>query len=238
MTGDGDAAVLIPALDCERTIGDVVRGARRFAAHVLVVSDGSSDATAEVAKQAGAEVLRHETNLGKGAALQNGMRRLAEQGFSRVLTMDGDGQHLADQIPLLLEESDRDRRALVIGARQIEPGTVAPIKLFGNRFANRWVEIACGRSLPDTQSGFRVYPLHETLALNARAGRFAFETEVVIRAARSGLRTRSVPVRAYYPPADQRVSHYRPFLDTVRIIFVVVGLIIRDRTDRSERSDS
>jgi glycosyltransferase involved in cell wall biosynthesis len=233
MPGDVETAILIPALDCERTIGEVVRGARRFAAHVLVVDDGSTDATAEVAARAGAEVLLHQSNLGKGAALQSGMRRLAERGFARVLTMDGDGQHLADQITPLLEESDRDPRALVIGARRIEPGTVAPIKVFGNRFANRWVEIACGRSLPDTQSGFRVYPLRETLALNARARRFAFETEVVIRAARAGLSIRSVPVQAYYPPAGERVSHFRPFLDTVRIIFVVVRLIVpgkgRDR---------
>ncbi len=196
---------------------------------MLVVSDGSSDATAERAAAAGAEVVRHASPRGKGAALQTGMDALANRGVGRVLTMDGDGQHLSDEMPRLLEASQREPAALIIGARQIEPGTVAPMKLFGNRFANRWVEIASGQALPDTQSGFRVYPLATTLALGARAGHFAFETEVLIRAARAGVPIRSVPVRVYYPPIDERFSHYRPWRDTVRIILVVLGLILRLR---------
>ncbi len=222
-----DLAILIPAFNCERTIARVVRAARAHAPFVLVVDDGSADETADRAGDAGAEVLRHETNRGKGAALQSGMQELGRRGCERVLTMDGDGQHLGDEIPALLRAADATPQALVIGAREIEPGAVAPLKLFGNRFANRWVEIACGQTLPDTQSGFRVYPLPATLALDCRAGHFAFETEVLIRAARAGIPIRSVPVHAYYPPVDERVSHYRPFVDTVRIIFVVVGLILR-----------
>jgi hypothetical protein len=101
------------------------------------------------------------------------------------------------------------------------------MRRFGNRFADRWVEIACGCALPDTQSGFRVYPVERTLALPLRARRFAFETEVLIRAVRAGIEIRSVPIRVYYPPAAERVSHYQPFVDTVRIIFVVLGLIFR-----------
>ncbi len=229
MTVGGPLAVLIPALDCAATITAVVEGARRFAELVLVVDDGSSDPTAARAAAAGAEVVRHAAPRGKGAALQAGMARLAERGVGHVLTMDGDGQHLCEEIPPLLEASRREPQALVIGARQIEPGTVAPMKLFGNRFANRWVEIASGQALPDTQSGFRVYPLAATLALGARAGHFAFETEVLIRAARAGVPIRSIPVRVYYPPIDERVSHYRPWRDTVRIIRVVLGLILRLR---------
>lgn len=223
----GDVAVLIPALDCETAIGDVVSGVRRFVRHVAVVSDGSTDATEEKARAAGAEVLRHETVLGKGTALRTGMEHLIEHGIERVLTMDGDGQHLAEEIPVLLRASDREPDALIIGARQIPPGMSTPAKLFGNRFANRWVEIACGQALPDTQSGFRVYPLRKTLALNAKARHFGFETEILIRAVRAGMPIRSVPVRVFYPPADERVSHFRPFVDTVRMIFIVLGLIFR-----------
>ena len=222
-------AVLIPAFDCERTIGDVVRGARQFVATVLVVNDGSSDATAARAAEAGAEVLTHATNQGKGAALLSGLQRLAALGFERVVTMDGDSQHLADEIPKLLVAADAAPDAVILGERQFDTVTIAPIKLFGNRFANRWVEIACGQRLPDTQSGFRVYPLRRTLALGARARHFGFETEVLIRAARAGIAIRSVPVRVYYPPIDERTSHFRPFVDTVRIIFIVLGLIFRVR---------
>ncbi len=222
-------AVLIPAYNCAATVAEVVAGARRHVDRVLVVDDGSVDATAEGAAAAGAEVLRQPGNTGKGAALRAGMEWLAARGVERVVTMDGDGQHLSDQIPVLLEASADAPHALIIGARQVAPGAVQPIRVFGNRFANRWVEIACGLTLPDTQSGFRVYPMPETLALGASAGHFAFETEILIRAARAGLLVRSVPVQAYYPPIDERISHFRPFVDTVRIVMVVLRLILLGR---------
>jgi glycosyltransferase involved in cell wall biosynthesis len=222
-----DLAVLIPALNCADTIAEVVSGAHRYVDVVVVVSDGSTDATAERAAAAGAEVVRHPITQGKGTALQTGLQLLANRGFARVLTMDGDGQHLSDQIPILLRASDAEPGALIVGARHLDPTSVAPIRLFGNRFANRWVEIACGQTLPDTQSGFRIYPLGETLALRTRARHFAFETEVLIRAARAGLPIRSVSVKVYYPPVGEHTSHYRRVVDTVRIIFVVLGLIFR-----------
>lgn len=218
-------AVLVPALNCAATIGAVVAGARQFSEAVVVVNDGSVDGTAACAAQAGAHVLSHERNRGKGAALQTGMHWLAQRGFARVLTMDGDGQHLSAEIPALCEASAAAPEALIIGARQIAPHATTAAKRFGNRFADRWVAIACGLTLPDTQSGFRVYPLRRTLALGVRAGHFAFETEVLIRAARAGIAIQSVPVRVYYPPVEERVSHFEPFRDTVRIIFTVLGLI-------------
>jgi len=222
-----DIAVLIPALDCAATIGAVVAGARQHVEHVLVVSDGSTDATAALASRAGAEVVRHEATQGKGAALQTGMQVLAQRGFARVLTMDGDGQHLSDQIPVMLAAAAADPEALILGVRQVDTSLVTPMRGFGNRFANRWVEIACGQVLPDTQSGFRIYPLAATLALHTRAQHFAFETEVLIRAARAGMTIRSVPVRSYQPPPQERISHFNPVVDTIRIIFVVLGLIFR-----------
>jgi len=222
-----EMAVLVPALNCEATIGAVVSGARKFLENVLVVSDGSTDATVAQATAAGARVVAHDYPRGKGAALLTGMRALAEEGITHVLTMDGDGQHLAEEIPVLLNAARAAPFAVVIGARQFEELPVAPLKLFGNRFANRWVEIACGQAWPDTQSGFRVYPLRETLALRLRAHHFAFETEVLIRAVRARIPICSVPVRVYYPPIAERRSHFRSFVDTVRIIFVVLGLIFR-----------
>ena len=219
--------MLIPAFNCEATIQQVVRGARGHLGKVLVVDDGSSDRTEDLASAAGAEVVRHPVNRGKGAALRTGMRLLLERGVTHALALDGDGQHLAEEIPLLLRASAAEPQALVVGARQIEPDTVKPIRLFGNRFANRWVEIACGQAVDDSQSGFRVYPLQSTLGLACRADRFAFETEVLIRATRAAIPIRSVPVRVYNPPIGERFSHYRPFVDTVRIIGVVLGLIFR-----------
>src|SRR5512143_1497428 len=142
-----ETAVLIPALNCGATIGAVVSGARQYVPDVLVVSDGSTDATVAEAMAAGAQIIAHDRPRGKGAALLTGMRALAAQGVRRVLTMDGDGEHLASEIPTLLEAAAAQRGAQIIGARRFEEITVAPIKLFGNRFANRWVEIACGQAL-------------------------------------------------------------------------------------------
>lgn len=220
-------AVLIPALDCGRTIGSVVAGARAQVESVLVVNDGSVDATSALARAAGAEVIDHAHCQGKGAALLSGFQRLRQEGFDYAITVDGDGQHLPGEIGKLLAVARANPEAIVIGERVLEGVEVAPLRLFGNRFANRWVEIACGRQIPDTQSGFRGYPLSRTLALGVRSRRFSFETEVLIRAARAGLDILSLPVAVYYPPAAERISHYRPFVDTLRIIGVVVGLILR-----------
>src|SRR5262245_12473822 len=220
------SGLLIPAYNCAARLLVVVRDARRHGERVLVVDDGSTDTTAAQAAAAGAEVLRQPGNTGKGAALRAGLEWWAARGAEHVLTMDGDGQHLADQIPPLLAAAAREPHALIIGAREVEPERVSRARRFGNRFANRWVEIACGLAIPDTQSGFRVYPMPETLALGAVAGHFAFETEVLIRAARGGLLVRSVPVQAYYPPPSERTSHFRPFVDTVRIVVSVLRLIL------------
>jgi len=220
-------AILVPALNCGATIGAVVAGAREFAETVLVVDDGSVDDTALQASAAGAEVVSHARNQGKGAALLTGMRLLSHRGLSHVVSMDGDGQHLAGEIPVLVGASRERPEAVVVGARRVEGQRVAGVNLFGNRFADRFVAMACGRPIKDTQSGFRVYPVAPTLDLGVRSGRFAFETEVLIRAARAGLPVVSVPVRVHYPPPEERVSHYRRVKDTTRIVLVVLGLLLR-----------
>jgi glycosyltransferase involved in cell wall biosynthesis len=214
-------------LNCEGTIAAVVADAQRHAATVLVVDDGSADDTAERSRGAGAEVVSHPVNLGKGAALSTGMRVLFQKGFSHAVSIDGDGQHLAGEIPVLIEASSGCPEALVVGARRVESQRVAGINLFGNHFADRWIAIACGQTIKDTQSGFRVYPLARTLALGVRSGRFAFETEVLIRASRAGLPILSVPVTVHYPPPEERLSHYRKVRDTARIVLVVLGLMLR-----------
>lgn len=219
-------AVIVPCLNCAETVADVVRGVSRHVADVLVLDDGSADETARLAEEAGAVVLRHPERRGKGAALQTGLAWAAAQGFTHVFTVDGDGQHLADEMPALLQASAAEPTAIVLGERSREGHDISPMKLFGNRFANRWVEIASGRWFEDTQSGFRIYPVAATLALGGHANHYGFETEVLIRALRSGVPVVCRTVRVHYPPADLRVSYYRPWLDTIRIIFIVVGLIL------------
>jgi len=220
-------AALVPGFDVEGTIAAVVDGARQHVEHVLVVDDGSRDATADVARAAGAEVLRHGENRGKGAALRSGLIRLLASGFTHAFTLDGDGQHLADEMPGLVREAAAQPDAIVLGARRIaDTQEVAPIKRFGNGFANWWVSLAAGVELRDTQSGFRVYPIATVLGLGIRAERFEFESEVLILAARRGIGVRTLDVAVHYPPPGERVSHYEPWLDTCRIIFTVVPFLV------------
>lgn len=221
-------AALIPAFEAAETLADVIRGVRDHLQDVVVIDDGSSDETAEIAGRSGAQLLRHRVNRGKGAAILTGLRHLSARGFTHALTLDADGQHLASEVPTLIAESSADPSALVVGQRRIE-SDVPGIRRFGNEFANVWVWIASGKRLPDTQSGFRIYPVASVLALGLTGARFEMETEVVIRAVRAGIPVRSVPVRVYYPPPEARVSHYQGFRDTVRIIDMVVGLILRLR---------
>ncbi len=220
-------AILIAAYECAATIGQIVTGVRAYDLPILVVDDGSQDETAIAARTAGADVVRHPANRGKGAALVTGMRILAGRGVTHALTMDADGQHLASEIPVLLAQANDSPSAIVIGARQIGDQPVARVKLFGNRFANLAVSAAAGVSVPDTQSGFRVYPLMTVLGLPVRGQRFEYESTVLILAAHARIPIRSVAVGVYYPPIAERRSHYRGVGDTLRIVRAVAPLLAR-----------
>jgi glycosyltransferase involved in cell wall biosynthesis len=226
-------AALVPAFNAAASIGAVVTGTEPVLSPVVVVDDGSTDDTAARAATAGAEVLRHPVNQGKGAALVTGLRHLAAAGIERALTLDADGQHLPDQIPLLLAVSDAAPDAIVVGARRKEGFEIKRIARLGNWVADGLMRWIAGRPLPDTQSGFRVYPVARTLALGTRGTRYDFETEVLLRAARTGMPVVGVPVTVYYPPVAERVSHYRPWADTLRIIRSVLRVLVgRDAAGR------
>ncbi len=220
-------AILVPAYDCSATLGAVLTDARQHGLPILVVDDGSRDGTAAVARDVGVDVLRHPTNRGKGAALMTGMRALVARGFTHALTMDGDGQHLAREIPTLLGAAAAEPAAIVIGVRRRGSQEVAGINLFGNRFANLCVRSAAGVPLPDTQSGFRVYPLATMLRLPKQGEHFEYESTSIIFAARAHVPIRSLPVDVYYPPVSERRSHYRKVVDTLRIIRAVAPLLVR-----------
>jgi glycosyltransferase involved in cell wall biosynthesis len=218
---------LIPAYRAAATIADVVVGTRRYAGRVIVIDDGSEDDTAGRARESGAEVLSHGANAGKGAALATGLRALAAEGVERALTLDADGQHLPREIPTLLAASDAAPGAIVVGVRRKTGHAIRRINRFGNWIADRLLRLIAGQPLPDTQSGFRIYPVAATLALGVRGTHYDFETEVLLRAARHGVPLVGVPVDVHYPPVAERVSHYRAGRDTVRIIQTVLRVLAR-----------
>jgi len=223
----GDVVGLVPAYQAAATIADVVAGTRTRLGHVVVVDDGSTDDTAARATTAGAEVIRHSANAGKGAAIATGLRALAARGIARALTLDADGQHLPREIPVLLTASDAAPTAIVVGVRRKTGHPIRALNRFGNWIAVRLLHLIAGQPLPDTQSGFRIYPVAATLALGVQGARYDFETEVLLRAARRGIPLVGVPVDVHYPPVAERVSHFRPGVDTIRIIGSVLRVLAR-----------
>lgn len=211
-------AVAIPAYQAEASVGDVVRRCLERLPRVLVVDDGSDDRTAEEARRAGAEVVSHAVNRGKGDALETAFAELFGHGVSAVVTVDADGQHLPEEIPKLLAAADD--ADLVLGTRDHLYEQMSAVRRTSNRLSSRAISWVAGRPLPDIQTGFRVYSRRLVETLGFPESGFEAESAVIVRAARGGFRIVGVPVRLGF--ADGRTtSHYRPILDSLRIAVAV-----------------
>ena len=220
MTDQNLVAAAIPAYDAEATVGEVVRRTNRILETVVVIDDGSSDSTSRAARDAGATVLAHPRNLGKGRALRTAFDALFARGFEMVVTLDADGQHLPEQIPALIEAA-RGGAALVIGSRTHLYAQMHWARRASNTWSSRAISRLAGQPLRDVQCGFRLY----TRELVARTGfvepRFEAESAVVIRAARLGLEMAWVPVDLGFTDG-RATSHYRPIVDSLRIASAAV----------------
>jgi glycosyltransferase involved in cell wall biosynthesis len=223
--------VLVPTYDNPRTVAEVVRGALAHCPRVVLVDDGSGPEAAraidELAALPGVSLVRHERNRGKGKALKSAFQRARALGCTHGLAIDADGQHPLEQVPTFLARAEQRPEALLIGDRDLAAAGAGRGSTWGRKNSNFWTWVETGRWIPDTQSGFRLYPLDATLALGARGERFAFETEVLILAVRAGLPVLSVPVRIYNPPPHLRQSHFRGISDTTRIVLTVIRLLLR-----------
>jgi glycosyltransferase involved in cell wall biosynthesis len=222
--------VVIPALNEALTIEAVVAGclALPTVAEVLVIDDGSTDETAARAERSGARVLRHGANRGKGASLVRGMQAALAAGAGSVATLDGDGQHRPEDLVRLAACSQAWPDRIVIGARRLRADTAPRARQIANRIADFWISWAAGHPISDTQSGFRIYPAGLVKALGRgqrMASGFAFESEVLIKAARLGFRTLAVDIPAIYAP-DRRASYFRPVRDITAIVLLVAGKLL------------
>jgi glycosyltransferase involved in cell wall biosynthesis len=228
----GRVCIVIPAYNEAATIGDIVRRCLvtlNFPCLIIVVDDGSRDHTGDIAAQNGATVLRHAVNQGKGASLMNGMRVALAEGAACVVSLDGDGQHRPEDIPRLLACGQCWPGRIVIGSRRASGGTAPRARFVANRVADFWVSWAARHPIDDSQSGFRVHPAALVRLIAARpamARGFAFESEMLIEAARLGFRTIAVDIPTIYGCALQRPSHFRPVADITRIVLMVAGKLL------------
>ncbi len=210
--------VLIPTYNNAGTLGNVLRDVLAYTRHVIVVSDGATDHTAEVLAQfPEVAVVAYSPNRGKGIALRRGFRYATEQGYDYAITMDADGQHFASDIPVFLEKLETEPDAIFIGARNLQQENMPGKNTFANKFSNFWFYVETGLKGPDTQSGYRLYPLHAMKGMRFSCTKYEFEIEVLVKCSWRGIKIEWIPVQVYYPPAEERVSHFRPFRDFSRI---------------------
>jgi len=220
LTLPGDIWIAIPCYQGARTVGDVVRGARLSGLPVVVVDDGSTDGSGAEAERAGATVLRHHANRGKGAAIATAFAFARNQGATAVVTMDADGQHDPAEIAKLVAAHRRQPGSLVIGVRSFAPEDMPRRSRIGNRISTWWISRFARRPHRDTQSGFRVYPkaLFGDVAL--KTTRFETETELLLVAAKRGIELVEVEIATIYGP--DRVTHFHGFKDTMRVLRLVI----------------
>jgi glycosyltransferase involved in cell wall biosynthesis len=213
-------AFIIPVYNHAGTVAQVVKDAQALGFPVFVVDDGSTDTTYEQIKEiAGIQILRHQQNIGKGAAIMTGFAA-ASVVADWAITIDADGQHYPEDARRLIEAIPAGRRPIVVGAREgmgsIEGAHIPWTSRFGRKFSNFWVWASGGYILSDSQSGMRLYPLPEAMLLKTKARRFQFEVEILVMARRKGLKVIETPVRVVYNPDGKRISHFRPFVDFLR----------------------
>lgn len=219
---ENEVCAVIPTYQNAKTLLKVVADVHRVVDTVFVVDDGSNDGTAALLDKATGnerpeKVLTHPKNCGKGAALKTGLTYVRQQGFRYAVTVDADGQHRADDIPALLKAVEEEPDALAIGSRGLQHENMPAKSTFANRFSNFWFALQTLQRLPDTQSGLRVYPLRCLHGLRWMSARYEAELTLLVFSAWAGVKLLPVPVSVYYPPRDQRVTHFRPGRDFTRI---------------------
>lgn len=235
------AALVIPAFNEQATLASLLETITRQRPgtfhSVIVVDDGSTDATSTILRDYPVTSIRHASNQGKARALIDGMELAILQGADLVITMDADGQHRPEDIDRLLSAAKLNMHSLVVGARLAKRTNIPTDRYRANRFANFWIAWASGHAIADSQSGFRVYPaelLRKVLSRlgprypatrNSRDKGFVFDSEVLVEAGRLGYRTVAVSIPAIYGTA--RASHFRPVSDITRIVIMVAGHLLR-----------
>ena len=221
------SAVVIPLYNHASSVRAVAERALRVHPLVIVVDDGSTDHGAERLAGLPLHLVRLPRTSGKGAALLTGAEEAARRGASHMITLDADGQHYPEDIPLFLAALEREPAAIIVGRRDFSVPHVPRASRFGRAFSGFWMRVQTGIGVSDMQSGFRAYPIDVLRNLKFTEKGYAFEVEVLVRAAWAGFAVREIEIRVLYPPGSARISHFRPCRDNMRISLLNTRLTLR-----------
>lgn len=227
--------LLIPTYNHAQFLGKVIQDCKEYPIDIIVVNDGSTDNTSEIIEQYSKDyqelpqqfnVVTFEKNRGKGAALKAGAKYAKKLGYAAIISIDSDGQHYPSDIIPILEKAIQNHDSMIIGSRGMEHENMPKKNTFANKFSNFWFNFQTRSNLPDTQSGFRYYPLRCFENTIWFTDRYNFELEIMVRNIWRGVSIIPVPIKVYYPPAHIRVSHFRPTVDFLRITLLNTFLSI------------
>jgi len=216
---DQRCCVLIPTYNNQKTLEKVITDTLEYTNHIIVVNDGSTDTTPQILDKFKEliSVVNFEKNCGKGMALREGFKAALAKNYRYAISIDSDGQHYPEDLEAFLIKIKEQPDSLIIGARNMDQASVPGKSSFGNKFSNFWFELETGIKMPDTQSGYRLYPIEKLKNISFYTTRFEFEIEVIVKAAWAGITVIPMPVGVFYPTKEERVSHFRPTKDFFRI---------------------
>jgi glycosyltransferase involved in cell wall biosynthesis len=217
--------VIIPTFNNQQTVLKVIEDVCKYTPDIIVVNDGSTDKSTEYLQEiTDIELVSYHPNKGKGYAIRKGFDRALEKGFEYAITIDADGQHFADDLNVFAEKLKEEPGSLLIGSRNIQTEGMPSKNTFANKFSNFWFWAETGQKLPDTQSGFRLYPIKFYKKTKFFTSKYEFEIEILVRSAWSGIKIFPVPIKVDYP--EDRVSHFRPLPDFGRISLLNTVLVL------------
>lgn len=219
--------VIIPTYNNGKSLEGVISDVLRITKDIIIVNDGSNDNTAAILNKFNSlKIISYSPNRGKGYAIRLGFKDAIASGYDYAITIDSDGQHFPSDIDVFVKKAEEIPDSLIVGARNLDPERVSRGSRFANRFSNFWYRFLTGVKLTDTQTGFRLYPLARIKDMKFFTRKYEFELEVLVRAAWRRINVTSAPVRVYYPPREERISHFRPFTDFARISLLNTLLVL------------
>jgi glycosyltransferase involved in cell wall biosynthesis len=223
--------VIIPTYNNGKTLEAIISEVIKITKDIIVVNDGSTDDTSLILQKFSAlKIISYNPNKGKGFAIKKGFEAAAADGFNYAITIDSDGQHFPSDISNFINKIIEEPDSLIVGSRTLDPARLSKGSSFANRLSNFWFRFLTGIKLQDTQTGFRLYPLDQINGMRFFTNKYEFELEILVRSAWKGIKIISIPIRVYYPPKAERVSHFRPFIDFARIsllniVFVLIAIL-------------